>query len=190
MNQDMNCDRWFALVVRTRWEGSTTSLLRGKGFEAFHPTYLTRRRSGGQFREVTLPLFPGYLFCRFDAQKRLPILITPGVISIVGSGKIPIPVDDSEIADIKTVVQSGVPAAPWPYLEIGERVRVEDPVMGGLEGILLSFRGTQRIVISVSLLRRSVALEIERFRVVPVRSKGSVCADLLPCRSLSGERVA
>jgi len=183
-------DQWFALLVRTRWEHSTESLLRGKGFETFLPAYKGRRRSNGRWKDATLPLFPGYVFCRFDAQKRLPILVTPGVISVVGSGKIPIPLDDSEIAAIHTVIESGLSAQPWPYLEIGERVRIKDEALGGLEGILISFRGTHRIVVSVSLLRRSVALEIDRARVIPVRSERSVGAEMLRSRPLFGDGIA
>jgi len=118
------------------------------------------------------PLFPGYIFCQFDAQKRLPILVTPGVVGVVGRGRIPVPIEDSEIAAIQTVVSSGFHAEPWPYLEIGQRIRIEDESLNsslnGLEGILINFRGRQRIVVSVSLLRRSVALEIDRSRVRPM----------------------
>ena len=187
MDSGVSSNQWFALLVRTRWENSTTSLLEDKGLESFLPTYEGRRRSRGKIRPATLPMFPGYVFCRFDVQNRLPVLVTPGVISIVGSGKVPLPVDDSEIAAIRTVVGSGLPAEPWPHLEIGERVRIEDHALQGLEGILVNFRGTQRIVISVSLLRRSVALELDRSRVVPVRSPHTVNASLLGSRSLACE---
>jgi transcription termination/antitermination protein NusG len=190
MNPVASGDRWFALSVRARWEYSTESLLRCKGFETFLPTYKSRRKSDGRFKGTTLPLFPGYVFCRFDAQKRLPILVTPGVISVVGSGKIPIPLDDSEIAAIQTVVESGLPAQPWPYLEIGEKVRIKDEALGGLEGILISFRKAHRIVVSVSLLRRSVALEIDRSRVVPIRLPRSLSVEGLPTRSLLAEAIA
>ena len=108
------------------------------------------------------PLFPGYVFCRFDVLKRLPVLVTPGVIAVVGRGRVPLPVDDSEIAAIQTVVASGYRAEPWPYLELGQRIRIERDALAGLEGILVNFKGSHRIVVSVSLLHRSVALEIDR----------------------------
>jgi len=161
--------KWFALQVRTRWEASTTVLLDGKGFETFLPTYKTKKRwRGGSLKQVTAPLFPGYVFCRFDAHNRLPILVTPGVIAIVGRGKIPLPVDEHEINAIQAVVSSGFRPEPWPFLEVGQRVRIESDPLCGLEGILLSFKGSSRIVLSVSLLRRSVALEIDRSSVTPV----------------------
>src|ERR1700690_260414 len=145
--------RWFALQVRTRWEGSTAVLLSGKGYQTFLPTYKTRKRWKGRVREVESALFTGYVFCNFDAQKRLPILGTPGVISVVGQGRIPLPVDDCEMAAIQSVASSGLRAEPWPYLEVGQRIRIEQDVLQGLEGILISFKGSHRLVVSVSLLR-------------------------------------
>jgi len=162
--------KWFALQVRTRWESSTAVLLSSKGYQAFLPTFKARKRWNGKFREINSPLFPGYVFCRFDAQKRLPILVTPGVLAVVGRGKVPLPVDDAEIAAIQTVVSSGFRAEPWPYLEVGQRIRIESDSLSGLEGILINFKGNQRIVVSVTLLRRSVALEIDRSCVKPVGS--------------------
>ena len=160
--------QWFALQVRTRWESSTALLLSGKGYSTFLPTYKLRKRWKGKMREVDAALFPGYVFCNFDAQKRLPVLITPGVISVVGQGRIPQPVEQREIQSIQTIVASGFRAEPWPYLEIGQRIRIEQDALEGLEGILVNFKGNQRLVVSVSLLRRSVALEIDRQCVRPI----------------------
>jgi transcription antitermination factor NusG len=162
--------RWFALQIRSRWEGTTAGLLRGKGLETFLPTYTTKRRWSDRFKVVDSPLFPGYVFCRFDLHNRLPVLITPGVIAVVGRGKTPIAVDDSEILSIQAAIGSGIHLEPWPYVEIGERVRIKDDVLGGMEGILTSFKGSHRVVISVTLLRRSVALDIDRSRIIPLGS--------------------
>jgi transcription antitermination factor NusG len=161
---------WFALQIRSRWEGTTAGLLRGKGLETLLPTYTTRRKWSDRFKVVESPLFPGYVFCRFDVHNRLPVLITPGVISVVGRGKTPVAVDDAEILSIQAAIGCGIPMEPWPYVEIGERVRVKDDVLDGMEGILTSFKGSHRVVISVSLLRRSVALEIDRSRIIPLES--------------------
>lgn len=182
--------QWFALQVRTRWEGSTALLLSGKGYPTFLPTYKTRKRLKGRAREVESALFPGYVFCHFDALRRLPILVTPGVISVVGQGRIPLPIDDSEIAAIRTIVSSGFRAEPWPYLEIGQKIRIEQDVLQGLEGILVSFKGTHRIVVSVSLLRRSVALEIDRSCVKPVGPARAAAREAVPANSLLHEVVA
>jgi transcription antitermination factor NusG len=169
---------WFALQIRSRWEGTTTALLRGKGLETLLPTYTTKRKWSDRFKVVEAPLFPGYVFCRFDVHNRLPVLITPGVISVVGRGKTPIAVDDKEILSIQAAIGSGIQMEPWPYLEIGERVRVKDDVLDGMEGILTNFKGSDRVVISVTLLRRSVALEIDRSRISPLGSPRTAPAEV------------
>ncbi|HXP80939.1 MAG TPA: transcription termination/antitermination NusG family protein [Verrucomicrobiae bacterium] len=168
--KSMNNFSWFALQIRSRWEGTTAALLRGKGLETLLPTYTTKRKWSDRFKVVEAPLFPGYVFCRFDVHNRLPVLITPGVISVVGRGKTPIAVDDKEILSIQAAIGSGIHMEPWPYLEIGERVRVKDDVLDGMEGILTNFKGSDRVIISVTLLRRSVALEIDRSRISPLGS--------------------
>jgi transcription antitermination factor NusG len=183
----INTSEWFALRVRTRWERTTATLLNGKGYETFLPTYKMRRRWARHFKEVEAPLFPGYVFCSFDVQKRLPILITPGVITVVSRGKIPVPVDQSELDALRAIVRSGIAAQPWPYLEIGQRIRIEDEALQGLEGILISFKGSHRVVLSVSLLCRSVALEIDRSRVRPIRPQRHAGVELVPAGYLVGE---
>ena len=178
MSLELHGEQWFAVQVRARWERSTEAVLGSKGYQTLLPTYASPQRYTGQ--EVRSPLFPGYIFCRFDAHRRLPILITPGVIAVVGRGRIPVPVEPSEIDAIETMVSSGLPLAPWPYLEVGQRVRIKDHALRGLEGILIAFKGGQKIVVSVSLLRRSVALEIDQMRVSPVHPNGDGVVDLLP----------
>ena len=81
---------------------------------------------------------------------------------------LPLPVDDGEIAAIQTVVSSGFRAEPWPYLEVGQKIRIESDALSGLEGILINFKGSHRVVLSVSLLQRSVAMEIDLSWVTPV----------------------
>jgi transcription antitermination factor NusG len=190
MNPAPDNQQWFALQVRTRWEGSTALLLSGKGYQTFLPTYKTRKRWKGRVRDVESALFPGYVFCQFDALKRLPILVTPGVISVVGQGRIPQPVEAGEIGAIQTIVSSGFRAEPWPYLELGQRIRIEQDVLQGLEGILVSFKGTHRIVVSVSLLRRSIALEIDRSCVRPLSPAGAGAREGLPSHPLFQRVIA
>jgi transcription antitermination factor NusG len=183
MNPETDGQSWFALQVRARWESSTAVLLSGKGYSTLNPTYKSKKRWSGRLREVSAPLFPGYLFCQFDVQKRLPVLVTPGVISVVSCGRIPVPVDDSEVAAIQTIVSSGLHAEPWPYLELGQKVRIERESLAGLEGILIQFKGNHRIVVSVSLLHRSVSLEVDRSFVSPIG--GSRTTVLEPIASYS-----
>ena len=184
MNPGADNSKWFALQIRTRSASSAALLLSGKGYEVFYPTYKVRRHRSGGLKGTSAPLFPGYLFCHFDPQKRLPILVTPGVIAVVSRGRIPLPVDDSEIDAIQAIVSSGFQAEPCSYLEIGQRVRVESDGLRGIEGILVDFKGNHRVVLSISLLRRSVALEIDRACVRPISPTRSALLSkpaLVPC---------
>jgi transcription antitermination factor NusG len=112
--------------------------------------------------ELERPLFPGYVFCRFDPIHRLPILTTPGVVSIVGVGKEPAPISDSEVEAIQVVLRSGCAAGPCPFLREGQRVRVNRGSLEGLEGILIQKKSEWRVVVSVTMFQRSVSVAIDR----------------------------
>jgi transcription antitermination factor NusG len=142
--------------------------LRSKEYEEFLPLYRSRNRWSDRLREVTVPLFPGYVFCRFDPARRLPIITTPGVVSVVGLGKTPQPVDPAEIEAIQALVRSGLPAVPWPYLRAGALVRIEHGALEGIEGILTAVKNEYRVVLSITLLHRSVAVEIDRGWIRPI----------------------
>lgn len=161
---------WFALQVRARYEQGVADHLDGKGYELFLPLYKCRKRWSDRVKEVEAPLFPGYLFCRLNPQDRLPILKTPGVIQVVGSNRTPTAVDEHEIQAIQAMVASGIPNQPWPFLATGDRVRIESGPLSGLEGILVEFKGNHRLVLSVTLLQRSVAVEIDSAFVTSLRS--------------------
>jgi transcription antitermination factor NusG len=167
---DVETVQWFALQIRSQHEKIVASTLREKGYEEFLPLCQIKRRWSDRVKRLEAPLFPGYVFCRFDVQKRLPILVTPGVRSIIGVGKIPLPIDDSEIAALQSIVKSGLPAEPWPFLKIGQRVRIEQGSLEGIEGILLTPKNSYRLIVSVTLLQRSVAVEIDRNWVTPISS--------------------
>jgi transcription antitermination factor NusG len=190
MNSETEKQSWFAVQVRSRWESSTAGLLCGKGYNTLNPTYQTKARWSGRLKDVNAPLFPGYIFCQFDVHKRLPVLITPGVIAVVSRGRVPVPVTDSEIFAIQTVVSSGRPAEPWPYLELGHRVRIERDALAGLEGILIQFKGNHRIVVSVSLLQRSVSLEVDRSCITPIGGSRRAMIDPIGSNADFEEAVA
>jgi len=159
---------WFAVQTRQRYEKLVATALRNRGYEEFLPLYKCRRRWADRLKEVELPLFPGYLFCRLDPLYRLPVLTTPGVGLIVGIGKMPVPIDDREVAAIRSIVDSQLSAQPWPYLREGQQVRIEAGPLSGMEGIFLRNKGRHRMVVSVTLLQRSVAVEIEPDWVLPL----------------------
>jgi transcription antitermination factor NusG len=160
---------WFALQVRSRREALIATLLQGQGYDCFLPLYKSKRRWSDRVKEIEQPLFPGYLFCRLDLHNRGLLLMTPGVQQIVGIGRTPRPVDEGEIESIRHVLSSGLPSQPWPYIQIGERVRVNYGSLVNLEGILVNFKGSNRVVLSVTMLQRSVAMEIDLAWLSPIR---------------------
>lgn len=181
---------WFALQVRAYREMTVADHLRGKGYEGFLPQYKCRKRWSDRVKIVDAPLFPGYLFCRFNPQNRLPILKTPGVIHIVGCNGLPIAVDEMEIKAIQTVVASGMPNQPWPFLAVGDRVRIESGPLRDLEGILVKFKGEHRLVLSVTLLQRSVAAEIDSAFVTSLRSSPTQSLEKVYGQSTAPQFVA
>ncbi|MFN8062111.1 MAG: UpxY family transcription antiterminator [Vicinamibacterales bacterium] len=156
---------WFAVRVRSNFERIVADALQGKGYERFLPAYRCKRRWSDRIREVDLPLFPGYVFARFAVEKRLPILMTTGVIEVVGYGKTPVPVDPAEIEALQRVVEARLGAEPCPYLRVGQRVRVDRGALAGVEGVLTSIKKSQRLVLAVTLLQRAVAVEIDESSV-------------------------
>jgi len=166
--------RWYALHVHARKEAFVASQLEGNGLECFLPTYKSIRKWSDRVKEVQQPLFPSYLFSRFDYQDRRAVVMTSGVLQVVGNGQTAIPISDEEITAIQTSVASGLSHQPWPYIEVGERVRVAHGTLNGLEGILINFKGNHRVVLSVGLLQRSVAFEVDLAWLAPVREQRRV----------------
>ena len=170
---------WYAVRVRSQHEDQVSRHLRVRGLEAFLPLYTRKQRWSDRFKEVDFPLFPGYVFSRFDPDNRLPVLTVPGVVHLVGAGKTPVPIDAAEIEAIQTAVTSGAMRHPCDYLEVGQRVRIEHGPLCGVEGILLGSRGHRRLVLSISLLQRSVAVQVHEEWVRPLGMKHGVAASLV-----------
>ena len=155
-------ENWYALRVKARSERLIATIARQKGYEEFLPVYQCRRRWSDRMKSVELPLFPGYVFCRLDPTYRLPLLTIPGVLHFVGIRNTPIAIDEREIVAIQIATQSGLAAEPWPYIEGGRSVEVQGGPLQKLVGQLVESPNQCRLVVSVSMLRRSVAVEIDR----------------------------
>jgi transcription antitermination factor NusG len=158
---------WYAVVSKPHFEKVAALNLEGKGYEQFLPVYRSRHRHARGYREVDLPLFPSYVFCRFDWTRRLPILQTTGVLSIVSNGPGPTPVEDREIENVRRVVESRLAPSAWPFLAAGDRVRIEAGPLAGVEGIVVADKDDYRLVVSIGLLQRSVSVVVDRNWVRP-----------------------
>ncbi len=162
---------WYALTVKPNHEKTAAQSLETKGMEVFLPLYRARRRWSDRIKELELPLFAGYVFCRYAAPERARVLATPGVASVVGFGNQAAAVPEAQIDSVRSMVLSGLRLSPWPFLKIGERVRIEAGPLAGVEGTLTQVKDAWRVVVHVELLQRSVAAEVER-DVVAVVSRG------------------
>jgi transcription antitermination factor NusG len=162
---------WFALHVHTRRETVVQSALQNKSYETFLPMWKVCRPYSDRVRKVDEAMFPGYLFCRLNPERRLQLLTTPGVYDIVRAGEKFQPVEEAEIADIRRLVESGCAAKPWSFLRTGDRVRVQFGSLAGVEGLLVSEKGADRLILSISMLQRSVSVEIDRTWVQPARQR-------------------
>lgn len=160
---------WFAIRVRSNFEQRVANNLDSLGYTQYLPTYESERRWSDRFKKIQQPLFPGYVFCRLDlANRSAPVVQIPGVVDIVRLGNVAVPIQDEEIAAVQRLQHSGLPLGRWPYLSPGEWVLIEHGPLKGLEGLLVYVKGKSQLVVSISILQRSVAAEIDRQWVRPV----------------------
>ena len=161
---------WYAIRVKSNRERVTADALKGKNLEVLLPTK-SDSRTGKVVPET--PLFPGYLFCKFDVHLRLPVLTVPGVVHIVGIGNVPLPIDPVEIAGVKALVESPLTIVPFPFLSVGQKVEIQEGPLRGVEGVVVAHKGERKMVVSVTLLQRSlaVALEPEWVSLLPADSR-------------------
>lgn len=153
---------WYAVRVKPHFEQATASCLAAKGYEQYLPAYRVKRRWSDRIKELDVPLFPGYVFSRFNASKRVPVLNSPGVLGVVSFGRELVPIEDREIENIRSVLNSKLGVQPWPFLESGCKVELQDGPLRGVEGVVIEVKGACRLIVSVTLLQRSISVEVDR----------------------------
>ena len=154
---------WFVATVKPQHDTAVAAGLEARGLEPFAPTYRIPRSHIRADRRLTQPpLFPGYVFCRFNRVERPTVLKTPGVLSIVGFGGLPTAVPPEEVERIQKMIISGEGVQPCPYLTAGDRIRVEHGPLKGVEGLVQQIKGDWRLVVNVTLLQRSISVQIDR----------------------------
>lgn len=163
---------WFALRVSTNSEVRTLRALEGKGVESYLPQVRQYRYWGRRTRQVERALFPGYVFARFHPANRLPILTISTVAYIIGTSDGPTPVDCHELDSVRRAAESDSMVEPYPLLAEGDLVSIEDGPLRGLMGRLVSIGPDLRLVVSISLLQRSISVAIDRRWVRPTAEGG------------------
>jgi transcription antitermination factor NusG len=163
-----NSAPWYALQTMPRSEKKVEYLLSQKSYKCLLPTYRQKRQWSDRTVEVELPLFPMYVFCQFSHSAVGKAIATPGVSRIVGFGGRPVEVAPKEIEALQLLAQSHLLREPWTYLPDGTLVKVETGPLTGMSGIICSSEDKRRLVISVTLLQRSVAVQLGEDTVVSV----------------------
>ncbi len=168
-----NQQLWYAGYTSSRHEKRVAEHLDQRGVEYFLPLYETIHRWNNGRHRVQLPLFPGYIFVRIALHERLRVLEVPGFVRLVGFSSLPHPLPEADINGMKEALNKGVLAEPYPYLTVGTRVEVRNGPLQGMTGILLRRQNKCRIVISVDLIMRSMAVEVDAADVAPIRNSAS-----------------
>jgi transcription antitermination factor NusG len=159
--------QWFAAYTSPRHEKRVAMQMEQHGIHCFLPLYRSVRRWKDRRKQLDLPLFPGYLFVRIALMHRLRVLQLPGVVELVGTLGRPAALPESDIETLRRSLLDGLQVKPHPFLKVGRRVRVHGGPMAGVEGILLRRKDRLRVVLSIDLIARSVAMEVDEGDVSP-----------------------
>ena len=158
---------WYAVRVKPRQEKSVSRFFEGNGHDWFLPLFQKKHLYVNREKINHLTVFAGYVFCRFGFSSRLAILKTPGVIDMIGVGGKPFPIDDDEIASLQKAAKAQLMVEPCMFLENGSRVLIKGGPLNGTQGLVVRTKESVRIVLSISLLQRSVLVEVAAEHVVP-----------------------
>lgn len=152
-------EQWYAVYVHSQREASVRDALSAKGYEVFFPYYSVQTH---RMKSVWKALFPRYLFCRLTTASTGKIVTTPGVVKLVGDGRLPHPIDDWEIQQIKAVLDSDLPRYPWKYFVAEAVVEITTGPLTGVRGMLIGLPPRRKLVVAIRLLNRSVAVELDQ----------------------------
>lgn len=160
---------WYAVQTCANHEKRVLQQFGPRNVDAYLPLYESVRRWKDRRMRLELPLFPGYVFVHLALRDRLRVLQTPSVVRLVGFGGQPVALPDQEVEALRQGLRHEMHIEPHPYLKAGQRVRVKTGPLQGLQGVLVRRKGVSRFVISLDLIMRSVAAEIDVADLEPVR---------------------
>lgn len=161
---------WYAAYTCANHEKRVAEQLASRGIESFLPLYEAVRRWTDRRVKLRLPLFPGYVFVRMPLTERLRVLQLSGVARLVGFGEKPVALPEHEIDGLRRGWQGDVTMEPHPYLNEGHRVRILRGPLAGIEGVLLRKKNSLRLVLSIDLIMRSVAVEVDAADIRSIHS--------------------
>jgi transcription antitermination factor NusG len=164
---------WHALYTRHQHEKAIARILTLKGFETFLPLYQEPRRWQDRVKLLSLPLFACYVFLKGDLERRLDIITTPGIHGFISSAGRPASIPAVEIDAIRRSLESGVYVEPHPFVNRGEWVRVKSGPLDGIQGILVRKKNLYRLVLSVEMLGKAAAVEVDATQVERINDKPS-----------------
>ncbi len=162
MQEDLN---WYAIYTRHQHEKAIAQVLGRKGLEVFLPLRAIRSQWQDRIQRIEKPLFPCYVFVNMEIRERLKVLQTPGIHWLVGNSLGPLAIPQEEIDSIRRVLHAGLLVDSFPFLNVGDRVRVRGGALDGVEGILLCKKKNDRLILSINLLQKSVSIEIDGYQV-------------------------
>ena len=163
---------WYAVCSRSRHEKIVATALTNTGVTTFLPLVSEMHSWSDRRKLVDVPLFPGYVFVQIPntAEAKLHVLKTSGVAQFVGNRKGAVVIPDKEINDVRAVLEKRVSCSSHPFLKVGQRVRIRGGSLDGVEGILVGCDSASKLVISIELIQRSLAVTVCNFDVEPVAS--------------------
>lgn len=161
---------WHALYTRHQHERMVAELLSKKDFNVFLPLYAATHRWKDRLKKLSLPLFPSYVFVKGGLDRQLQMMMTPGVYSIVASSGRAAVIPEEQIDAVKRMVDGPLRVEPHPFLKCGDSVRVTAGPLQGIEGILIRKKNLTRLVLSIEMLMKSVAVEIDAWMVERINS--------------------
>lgn len=164
---------WYAVYTRHQHEKTVEQILTVKGLQAWLPVYETSRRWKDRVKVLSLPLFPCYVFIKGDSHRRLDVLTTPGVHEFVSTGGQPAPIPDAEVEAIRKGIASGARVEPHPLLRNGDWVSIKSGPLEGVQGILVRKKNLYRLVLSVEMLGKAVALEVEASQIQRLENRST-----------------
>jgi transcription antitermination factor NusG len=165
---------WWTVYTRHQHEKTVAENFSSSGLDVFLPLYNVIRQWKDRRKHLSLPLFPCYVFFRGESERRVQVLSTPGVHSVLTTGGRPAAIPEVEIEAIRRAVESPLRVEPHPFLRCGDRVRIKSGPLADIEGILVRRKGSYRLILSAELLQKSIAVEVDAFGVQPLSRRAEV----------------